>query len=903
VDGPVLDSNWHYLVATYDNATARIYVDGSLRASTTSAVRLTANTLPLNIGRANANLYFFQGLLDDVAVYGTALSAARIQAHYDAGTTFDGTPPQLTLTAPASGLRTDDTTPTFSGTAGVAGGDSTTVIVKIYTGSTPTGAPIQTLTATRGAGGAYSVDASTALAEGTYTGRAEQVDDAGNLAFSSANTFVVTFGDTTPPVVTLTSPVNGSTTTDMTPAFSGVGGIAEGDSTTVTIKIYAGTAAAGTPVQTLTTTRDGSTGNYSVDAAFLDAFTYTARAQQSDAAGNVGLSAPTTFTIPSAYRAAVMADSPRAYWRLGEMAGSTAADETGVNPATYNNVGLGALSALTGDKNAAASLDGLSSYAIAADSNSLDASTGVTVEAWIKRTKGSVWQAVVGKPGDGVSKNENYAIWISPLDKAVGFFGNGSTFVRVDASAALDTNWHYVVATYDNATAKIYMDGVLQASVASNVHLTPNSLPLNIGRINTSGSWYGGLVDEVAIYGTALTVSRIDAHFNAANLFDTTAPVVTLSTPEQGSSTKDTTPAFAGMGATTSRDSSTITVRLYTGSTPTGTPIQALSASRFPTGAWGVSATTALADGTYTAQAEQIDTSGNVGLSPARTFTVVANPPPSSDPVMVGAGDIGDCETQSDEHTGLLLDLFPSAVVYTTGDNAYPNGTLDQFNNCFQPAWGVRAQARIRPAIGGHEYQTAQAAGYTTYFANQLAPFGPTASDWTKAYYSYDLGTWHVIVLNTECIGVSACSVPNQLTWARADLDSHPAPCTLAILPNPRFSSGDVHGNNSGIQPFWDVLNEKNVDVAVASDDHVYERFAPQDAQGSYDPTHGVREFLAGTGGSSHYGFDVIRANSEVRNNQTFGLLKFTLHNGSYEWEFVPEAGFTFTDSGSAACH
>jgi hypothetical protein len=256
----------------------------------------------------------------------------------------------------------------------------------------------------------------------------------------------------------------------------------------------------------------------------------------------------------------------------------------------------------------------------------------------------------------------------------------------------------------------------------------------------------------------------------------------------------------------------------------------------------------------------------------------------------------------SDDNVGLLLDNFPSAVVFTTGDNAYPNGTIDQFNNCLDPAWG-RAKTRIRPAIGGHEYQTDQAAGYFTYYANQLAPFGPTATDYTKAYYSYDLGTWHVIVLNTECVGLAFCSVPNELAWASADLDAHPAPCTLAIMPNPRFSSGDVHGNDAAAQPFWDLLTQKGVELAVGSDDHIYERYAPQNALGAYDPAHGVREFIVGTGGSSHYSLGIRRENSEVEDHHTFSVLKLTLHNGSYEWEFVPAEGAPFTDSGSAACH
>ena len=556
VDGPVLDSNWHYLAATYDNATARIYVDGTLRASTSSTVALTANSLPLNIGRSNTNTFFYTGSIDEVAVYGTALSGGRIQAHYDAAMTFDATAPVVTLTAPANGLRTDDTTPTFSGTAGTAGGDSSTVTVKVYAGTTPTGTPLRVLTAMAGVGGAYSVDASQSLPEGTYTARTEQADDVGNVGFSSANTFQITFGDVTPPVVTLTSPPNGGNTTDRTPTFSGVGGTAPGDLATVVVKVYAGASATGTPVETLSTTRDGTTGAYTVDASpALDAATYTARAEQSDSAGNVGQSATTTFTIPSEYRAAVLADNPRAYWRLGEQTGTTAVDQVGVNHGTYSNVALGSTGPLTGDDDSAASFDGTTAYATAPDSNSLDLSSGATIEAWVKRTKSSVWQIAVGKGGDGQSKNENYSLWISPFDKAVSFFGNGTTFLRVESAAALDTDWHYVVSTYDNATAKIYIDGALQASVSSTVHLTPNSLPINLGRINAGGSYYGGFLDEVAIYGTVLTASQIGAHYDAANLYDTTPPVVTLTTPEQGSSTKNTRPAFAGMAAVTSRDS------------------------------------------------------------------------------------------------------------------------------------------------------------------------------------------------------------------------------------------------------------------------------------------------------------------------------------------------------------
>jgi hypothetical protein len=278
--------------------------------------------------------------------------------------------------------------------------------------------------------------------------------------------------------------------------------------------------------------------------------------------------------------------------------------------------------------------------------------------------------------------------------------------------------------------------------------------------------------------------------------------------------------------------------------------------------------------------------------TPALTATSISSetPLPDEDPVLVGSGDIAHCSSDGDEATANLLDNIPGTV-FTTGDNAYPDGTLDQFINCYEPTWG-RHKARTYPSVGNHDYHTPEATGYFDYF-------GSVAGEPGKGYYSYDLGTWHIIVLNSN-IPVEAGSPQEQ--WLRTDLANHQATCTLAYWHHPRFSSGTVHGSGPAMQAFWQALYDFGADVVLSGHEHNYERFAPQDPQGLADPTRGIREFVIGSGGRSHYSFGIPIANSEVRNDDTYGVLKLTLHSTSYSWEFIPEAGQTFTDSGNAPC-
>ena len=284
------------------------------------------------------------------------------------------------------------------------------------------------------------------------------------------------------------------------------------------------------------------------------------------------------------------------------------------------------------------------------------------------------------------------------------------------------------------------------------------------------------------------------------------------------------------------------------------------------------------------------------GVTGSSTITVTASPPPSDDPVLVGAGDIASCSSSGDEATAALLDAIPGTV-YLLGDNVYDSGTSTEYTNCYAPSWG-RHKARTKPTPGNHEYNTLDATGYYGYF-------GSAAGDPSKGYYSYDLGAWHIIVLNSNssCSTISCALGSAQDTWLRADLAAHANVCTLAYWHHPRFNSGASHGNNTAVANFWDALYAYGADVVLNGHEHIYERFAPQTPGAVADPVNGIRQFTVGTGGRSHYTIGTVKANSEVRNGSTYGVLKLTLHATSYDWQFVPLAGATFTDSGTGQCH
>jgi hypothetical protein len=283
--------------------------------------------------------------------------------------------------------------------------------------------------------------------------------------------------------------------------------------------------------------------------------------------------------------------------------------------------------------------------------------------------------------------------------------------------------------------------------------------------------------------------------------------------------------------------------------------------------------------------------------SPSTTTTTTSPTPVAT---LVAAGDIASCLVTGDEATAKLLDevagAVPGATVITLGDHVYDYGSASEFSNCYAPNWG-RHRGRTRPAVGNHEYWTPGASGYYGYF-------GAVAGAPDKGYYSYDAGAWHVVVLNSNCEIVSCVPGSPQEQWLRADLAASTARCQLAYWHHPRFNSGAFHGNNLFVAPLWSALFDHGADVVLNGHEHVYERFGPQRPDAVPDPAFGVRQFTVGTGGKEHYfNFAAPQPNSEVRNSDTFGVLQLTLRTDGYDWRFLPEAGRTFTDSGSGACH
>jgi acid phosphatase type 7 len=357
---------------------------------------------------------------------------------------------------------------------------------------------------------------------------------------------------------------------------------------------------------------------------------------------------------------------------------------------------------------------------------------------------------------------------------------------------------------------------------------------------------------------------------------DTTPPETTITAgPSEGSTT---TQADASFSFSSSEAKSTFSCQLDgSGFSPCTSP----------------KTYNGLSNASHTFEVKATDAARNTDATPARrTWTV--NAATQSDPVFVGAGDIASCSSSGDEATANLLDGIPGTV-FTTGDNAYDSGTATEFANCYGPSWG-RHKARTKPTVGNHEYQTSGATGYYGYF-------GAAAGDPDKGYYSYDLGEWHIVALNSMCEQVGGCGENSPMvTWLKEDLAANPTSCTAAIFHHPLFNSGSVHGNNPTMRPSWDALYAAGAEVVLNGHEHLYERFAPQTPGGVADSAQGIREFVVGTGGRGHYSFGTIQPNSQVRHSGTFGVLKLTLHPDSYDWQFVPTSG-TFSDSGGGSCH
>jgi alkaline phosphatase len=280
---------------------------------------------------------------------------------------------------------------------------------------------------------------------------------------------------------------------------------------------------------------------------------------------------------------------------------------------------------------------------------------------------------------------------------------------------------------------------------------------------------------------------------------------------------------------------------------------------------------------TPTASAPVATATGSHGATPESS---------EAEAILLAVGDIGYCEANNDDLVGQLAASLPGTIALL-GDIAYDDGSATDFASCFDPTWGP-LRDRLRPVPGNHEYETRGASGYFDYFAAA----GPRGEGW----YSYDLGSWHVIALNSECGAIEGgCDKGSaELAWLFDDLAEHPAQCTLAYWHHPRYSSG-LHGDNAMTEKLWAALSAAGADLVLEGHDHDYERLAPID---------GIRSFVVGTGGRSLYDWPGAPGpHTEIRNNDTYGLLELTLRATDFSWRFLPAAGGSFTDSGTAACH
>ncbi len=272
---------------------------------------------------------------------------------------------------------------------------------------------------------------------------------------------------------------------------------------------------------------------------------------------------------------------------------------------------------------------------------------------------------------------------------------------------------------------------------------------------------------------------------------------------------------------------------------------------------------------------------------PSATAAASRGPTSSQDATatLLAVGDIASCDVSADEVVGDLA-ARREGTIALLGDIVYDRGSPDEFASCFDPAWG-QLRPRLRPAPGNHEYETKEAGGYFAYF-------GAAAGTRGEGWYSYDLGAWHVIALNSNCGAIGGCTRGSpELAWLVADLAAHPAACTLAYWHHPRWSSGR-HGSNDFTDALWDALAAAGADLVLAGHDHDYERFEPID---------GMRSFVVGTGGRSLYAWPGSPLpETAVRADDTYGLLELTLGPTDYSWEFVPAFG-TFTDAGTGTCH
>jgi hypothetical protein len=562
---------------------------------------------------------------------------------------------------------------------------------------------------------------------------------------------------------------------------------------------------------------------------------------------------------------------------------------------------------------------------------------------------------------DGSNVDMNYFLGVNSSGRLVADFEEGAGQPSpglnhpVTGATIITSNvWHHVAATYDGRTWSLYLDGRLDRTLTLATSLAPRSdsiqrtaLGSALTSTGTAAGFFRGRIDEARIWKVARSATQI-AQGMTQELTGSQTGLVARFGLNEGSGTSvdnsagspdgvlrptgagptwaagvavgaaDTTPPAPPVGLAATSGSGSVSLlwspngepdlagyRVYRSTslpvTTTGTPVS---------GTAPVTDTsfteTGLTNGTQVHYAlTAVDTTGNAsGPSATVSATPAAGP---SDPVLITAGDIASCAWSSDSSTATLVEGIAGTVL-TLGDNVYPNGTAAEFSGCYHPTWG-RFKSRTRPTPGNHDYNTAGASGYFDYWNGAGNQTGQ-AGNRSLGYYSFDLGTWHIVVLNSECETTTGlwlkggCAAGSaQETWLKADLAAAPTNNIILAWHKPRFSTSLEHGNSSHMQALWRVAYDAGADLVLSGHSHNYERFTPMNASGVADAAWGVRTIVVGTGGASAHGFSTPPATSQVRSSGTAGVLTLTLRPASYDWRFVPVAGKTFTDAGTQVVH